>query len=88
MFVGLFLINLYFRAKVLKAYKYLMQNDIKFSAKDILSKTKLEQEILPRYPKHKNEILNFVNLMRRSVMLSIIVIILIALVGLVIKFAS
>lgn len=86
MFVGLFLINLYFRAKVLKSYKYLVQNDIKFGAKDVLRKAKMEQDILPRYPKHKNEILNFVGLMRKSILLSLLLITLIAIVGLIFKF--
>lgn len=88
MFVGLFLINLYFRAKVLKSYKYLVQHDIKFKATDILSKTKLDEEILPRYPNHKREILNFVGLMRKSIMLSLLVILLIALVGLIFNLVS
>lgn len=77
MFVGLFVINIYFRAKVMKAYKYLIKNNIKFSATDILSKSKMENNVIPRYPKHEAEIRNFVDLMKRSLLLSLGVVILI-----------
>jgi len=88
MFVGLFAINIYFRAKVMKAYKYLVQNNIKFSATDILSKSKMENTVLPRYPKHQAEIKNFVELMKRSLLLSAGVIILILTITLVYHFFS
>lgn len=87
MFVGLFAINIYFRAKVMKAYKYLVQNDIKFSAMDILSNAKMENTVLPRYPMHQAEIRNFVDLMKRSLMLSIGVIVLIIVIGLIYHYA-
>lgn len=83
MFVGLFLINIYFRAKVMKAYKYLIQNDIKFSAMDMLSKSKLEGVVLPKYPKHQSQILNFAHLMKKSLLLSAGVIVLILAIGLI-----
>lgn len=86
MFVGLFVINIYFRAKVMKAYKYLIQNNIKFSATDILSKSKMENNVLPRYPKHKAEIQNFVDLMKRSLLLSLGVVILILAITMVYHF--
>jgi len=83
MFVGLFVINFYFRAKVMKAYKYLIQNDIKFSAMDALSRSKMENNILPRYPRHRVEIYNFVALMKKSLLLSSGVIVLIIIIALV-----
>ncbi len=86
MFVGLFVINIYFRAKVMKAYKYLIQNDIKFSAMDVLSKSKLKNKVLPSYPQHTAQINNFVSLMRRSLTLSLGVIVLIIVIGLVVQF--
>lgn len=83
MFVGLFIINIYFRAKVMKAYKYLIQNNIEFSALDVFSKSKMENELLPKYPKHHNEIKLFVSLMKKSLLLSLGVIVLIITIGLV-----
>ena len=84
MFVGLFLINILFRAKVMKSYKYLIKNDIRFSVKDVLSKSRMENDILPLYPKHREEITNFVHLMRTSLLLSFGVIVLI--LGLALTF--
>lgn len=83
MFVGLFLINIYFRAKVMKAYKYLIQNNIEFKAMDVLRTSKLKNNILPKYPAHQTEIINFVTLMKKSLTLSMGVIVLIIIIGLI-----
>lgn len=88
MFIGLFLINIYFRARVMKAYKYLIKNNIQFSARDVLSRSKLEHAILPQYPSHRSEIINFVALMKRSLMLSLGVIVLIIVITLVFHFSQ
>lgn len=86
LFIGLFIINLIFRAKVLKAYKYLIKNDISFSALDALSKRKLQQNIIPRYPNHREEIMKFVQSMKTSIFLSIGVIVLILVLALTYRF--
>lgn len=83
MFVGLFLINIFFRARVMKAYKYLVKNDIRFTAKDILSKSKMENDILPKYPDHQKEIKNFVDLMKTSLMFSLGLILVILVLALI-----
>jgi len=85
-FAGLFVLNLYFRFKVLKAYKYLVKNDIKFSAKHVLSRTRMENEVYPKYAVHKAEIENFVNLMRNSIKISLGVILLLMVCGLIFKY--
>lgn len=82
LFVGLFIINIYFRAKVMKAYKYLIQNKIEFSAMDVLSKSKMKNELLPKYPKHQKEIKHFVKLMKKSLLMSLGLITIITAVGL------
>lgn len=87
-FVGLFIINIYFRAKVMKSYKYLIQNNIEFSALDVFSKSKMKNELLPKYPKHQNEIKHFVSLMKKSLMLSGGLIVVIIAIGLVASYLS
>jgi len=86
MFVGLFMINIIFRARVMKAYKYLVKNDIRFTAKDILSKSKMENDILSKYPDHQKEIKNFVDLMKTSLMFSIGLIVVILALALIFNF--
>lgn len=88
MFVGLFIINVYFRAKVMKSYKYLIQNNIEFSALDVFSKSKMKNELLPKYPKHQKEIELFVFLMKKSLILSLGVIVLIIAIGLVASYLT
>ncbi len=66
-FVALLFVNIYFRVKVLKYYRILTKNKIEFPAKYILNKQKLEEEVLPKYPRFKNEINAFCQGIRFSV---------------------
>lgn len=69
MFICIFALNFYFRMRVFKAYKYLVQNEIEFNTTDIFSKKKIE-EIVSRYPKHADGIHDFMDNIRRSVQLA------------------
>ncbi|MGB0985038.1 MAG: hypothetical protein ACPG19_13395 [Saprospiraceae bacterium] len=69
MFICIFALNFYFRMRVFKAYKYLVQNEIEFNTTDIFSKKKIE-EIVIRYPKHADGIHDFMDNIRRSVQLA------------------
>ncbi|MFT6128694.1 MAG: hypothetical protein ACJATN_000407, partial [Neolewinella sp.] len=50
LFVAMLAVNLYFRAKVLRAYRVLVQNEVDFTPGQIFSKLRVEDEIIPRYP--------------------------------------
>ena len=69
--VGLFLamlfLNIYFRVKVMKSYKIMVQNRVEFNATDIFSKKKVEEEIIPKYPHLKEEITTFSNHLQFSI---------------------
>ena len=69
MFVCIFALNFYYRMRVFKAYKYLVQNEIEFNTTDIFSNKKIE-EIVDRYPEHADGIRTFMNNIRRSVQLA------------------
>ena len=77
LFVAMLFVNVYFRAKVLKTYGVLVRNRVQFGAEHIFSRKKLEEEILPRYPQYRQEILTFVDhihysIKRASVLIALI----------------
>ncbi|MBL7826949.1 MAG: hypothetical protein JNJ57_09990 [Saprospiraceae bacterium] len=81
LFVGLLFINLYFRAKVMKAYGILVRNKVEFGAAHIFNRKKLEEEILPRYPQFTNEIESFIRHMRYSIRMASVLLVLITIFG-------
>jgi len=78
-------LNVYFRAKVLKVYKTLVQNKVQFDSSHILNPKKMELEILPKYPKHREDILTFVSHIKFSIRIACILIVLITIAGLILK---
>ena len=81
LFTAMLFVNLYFRAKVLKAYKVLVQNKVEFNAMDIFSKKKLEEEVYPNNPGFQKEIETFANHMRYSIKMATVLIALITALG-------
>jgi hypothetical protein len=84
-FLALLFLNIYFRVKVMKHYKYLVQNRIEFNAKHILDKDKMETEVLVKYPEHASEIDAFATNIRNSVKIAAAILVLISLLGLIIN---
>jgi hypothetical protein len=84
-FLALLFLNIYFRVKVMKHYKYLVQNRIEFNAKHILDKNKMQTEVLSKHPEHATEIDAFATNIRNSVMIAAGILILISILGLVIN---
>lgn len=80
-FAALLILNLYFRIKVLKVYKYLVQNKVQFGWNHFLNNQKMEEEILLRYPEHQMQIKRFVQLIRQSVLLASILLTIILVFG-------
>ncbi len=81
LFAALLFLNVYFRVKVLKKYKYLVNNRVEFKTTDIFNKEKMETEVYPKYPKHKHEIAEFVRHIKYSVNVAILLILLITIFG-------
>ncbi len=80
-FVGMLFLNIYFRVKVFKQYKYLVKNKVQFNSSHFFNSQKMEEEVLSRYPQHKDEILQFVKMIHQSVQLASALIVLIILFG-------
>ncbi|MDF1695827.1 MAG: hypothetical protein P1U56_08355 [Saprospiraceae bacterium] len=85
LFVALLFIQLYFRIRVLKVYRRLVKNEVQFDTSHIMSKKKMEEEVLPRYPKHKDDIIKFVKEMRFSLQIASLLIVLIMVAGLILR---
>ena len=73
--------NIYFRVTVMKAYKKLVQNDVDFKGVHFFDAKKMEEEVLPYYPEHKDDILIFVKNMRYSMKIYTILMVLITIFG-------
>lgn len=84
-FLALLFLNIYFRVKVFKLYKVLIQNRIEFGSSHILNSTKLKDEILPKYPNHQFQILQFVGHIRKSIGIAIFLVLLITIMGFILK---
>ncbi len=70
LFCGVLFLNVYFRVKVFRLYKTLVQNRVEFSPIHFINREKLEAEILPKYPEQKENILQFIAHIRFSVSLA------------------
>ncbi|PHK97325.1 hypothetical protein CGL56_16090 [Neolewinella marina] len=81
LFVAMLFVNLYFRAKVLRAYRELVQTNVDFTAAQILSQRRMEEEVVTAYPVHATAIRDFGNYLRRSIRMASVLLVLITLFG-------
>ena len=86
LFVAMLFVNVYFRAKVLKTYKRLVQNRVEFGAAHLFNRKKMEAEVLPKYPNMRQDILDFSNHMQYSIKMASVLIALITLFGAVLMY--
>jgi|SRR5690606_22129415 len=86
LFAAMLFINIYFRVKVLKTYKTLVQNRVEFGAAHLFSKAKMEQEIMPKYPGMQNEIQEFVRHLRYSIRMASVLLFLITVFGAILMY--
>ena len=89
-FIALLFLNIYFRVKVLKMYKVLVQNKVEFDSSHIFNAKKLNAEILPKYPDfsvscQRKEILSFIGHIRKSVSIAVVLVVLITIMGFILK---
>ena len=81
LFIAMLFLNIYFRMKVFKAYKVLVQNKVEFGAAHIFNDQKMATEIFPQYPSQKENIKIFVNHIRYSIKMATVLTTLITLFG-------
>lgn len=86
LFIAMVFVNLYFRVKVLKVYKQLINNRVEFTAKHIFNKRLMESEIITKYPQQSGNIYLFVNHIRYSIRMAIGLILLITFLGCILMY--
>lgn len=86
LFLVLLFLNIYFRVKVLKYYKILVQNKVEFDAIHLFNRKKMEAEVYPKYPDLQEEITLFANYIKYSVRMGTLLVALITLLGAVLMY--
>ncbi len=86
LFIAMLFLNVYFRMRVLKVYKILVQNEVEFGAKHIFNKEKMQTDIFPKYPNQKENIEIFVRHMQYSIKMATVLIALITLFGAILMY--
>ena len=86
LFAAMLFLNLYFRVKVLKTYKVLVQNKVEFGAAHIFNSRRMEEEIYPRYPHMQKEIETFVRHIQYSIRMATVLIALITIFGAILMY--
>ena len=86
LFIAMLFVNIYFRVKVLKTYKVLVQNEVEFGAKHLFNKQKMEEEVYPNYPHMQKEIETFTSHIRYSMKMATVLIALITLFGAILMY--
>lgn|SRR5210317_553751 len=81
LFAAMLFINIYFRIKVIKHFRNITKAGVEFGAKHVFNQTKLESEVIPRYPESKNDILAFSKHLKMAMKLASILFTLICLLG-------
>ena len=66
LFAGFFVLNLYFRVKVIGSYRRLAQARVEFGASEIFSDEKMRL-IIERYPQHETDLVQFSKYLRFSI---------------------
>ena len=69
LFTGFFLLNLYFRIKVVRSFHNLSRNGVEFATGAIFSIAKMN-EVVEEYPDHKVDLLRFSKYLRYSVLMA------------------
>lgn len=86
LFVAMLFLNVYFRVRVMKAYKILVQNEVEFKAKHVFNQQKMEREIFPQYPGLQTEIQTFADHLRYSIKMATVLLVLITLMGAILMY--
>jgi len=86
LFAAMLFVNIYFRVKILKVYKKLVNKGVEFDAKHVFNQKKLKEEVFPKYPDSVNDIQTFSKYMKFTISMATVLIILITLFGAVLMY--
>lgn len=65
----------------MKAYRRLVENEVDFKGVHFFNAKRMEEEVLPLYPQHKDDIQTFVKNMRYSMKVYTVLMVLITIFG-------
>jgi len=82
LFLGFFLLNVYFRLRIFKHYRTLMKNRVEFGTAEIFSDKRMEA-VISRHPQLKEQITKFCLNMRLTMWMATVFVILIIIFGFV-----
>ena len=85
LFIAMLFVNIYFRVKVMRSYRVLVQNRVEFKTRDIFNQMRME-EIYAKHPKHQEEIKKFVQHIKYSVRMASVLIALITAFGAILMY--
>jgi hypothetical protein len=80
LFAAFFLLNMYFRVKVVKSYRTLSKHGVRFAASDIFSPQKM-QEVKAQHPGQRSDIENFAKHMKYSLWMASVFVTLVIILG-------
>lgn len=83
--LALLFVNIYFRNKIIKVYKVLEKNRVQFKMTDLFNKKKLEENVLSKYPKSRQDVIDFASHMKNSLLIASLIVVTITIVGLILK---
>ena len=86
LFVAMLFVNIYFRVKVLRTYRKLVENQVEFGAAHLFNREKMEAEVMPLYPHMRKEIETFASHLRYSIRMATVLITLITLFGAILMY--
>ncbi len=86
LFAAMLFLNLYFRIRVWKTYRKLVDNRVEFGAAHIFNRQKMEDEIYPLYPDMRGDIEVFVRHLRYSIRMATVLIALITIFGAILMY--
>lgn len=80
-FIAMLAVNVIYRVRIFKKYKYLVQNRVQFTTAHFFNRERLETEVLTKYPDHRSDIEEFIQMIQRSVQLASVLIVIITAFG-------
>ena len=80
LFAGFFLLNVYFRLRIFKHYRILMQNRVEFGTAEIFSDKRMHA-VIDRHPQLKEAITKFCLNMRLTMRMATVFVILVIIFG-------
>lgn len=86
LFGAMLFLNIYFRVKVLRVYRRLVENRVQFGATHFLNRQKLEEEVLIKYPEQQEDIETFIRHIRYSMRMATVLVALITLFGAILMY--